>query len=207
MKPVGLPDPRTGREAVRDRAAAAGQPRRRSLQPGRLPDPDEVGRAGARAAADPRPRERRVRPLRHDPSATPTSTARRCCARPGRRRARRPVLRRADFRRRRLCRVRGLGADRRPQCRGARAGQPRVPPRTTAIGALAYYVSHANPRHYQPTNITFGIMPADRRPAPADAENARSKLAHRTRACALDDWIARPVAVDEAQIPCRRPRR
>jgi methylenetetrahydrofolate--tRNA-(uracil-5-)-methyltransferase len=38
-------------------------------------------------------------------------------------------------------------------------GQPlRVPPRTTAIGALAYYVSHANPHNYQPTNITFGIM-------------------------------------------------
>jgi methylenetetrahydrofolate--tRNA-(uracil-5-)-methyltransferase len=39
-----------------------------------------------------------------------------------------------------------------------RGEQPRVPPRTTAIGALAYYVSHANPRDYQPTNITFGIM-------------------------------------------------
>jgi methylenetetrahydrofolate--tRNA-(uracil-5-)-methyltransferase len=39
-------------------------------------------------------------------------------------------------------------------------GQPvRIPPRTTAIGALAYYVSHADPRVYQPTNITFGIMP------------------------------------------------
>ncbi len=33
-------------------------------------------------------------------------------------------------------------------------------PRTTAIGALAYYVSHANPAHYEPSNITFGIMPA-----------------------------------------------
>jgi methylenetetrahydrofolate--tRNA-(uracil-5-)-methyltransferase len=31
-------------------------------------------------------------------------------------------------------------------------------PRTTAIGALAYYVSHANPAHYEPSNITFGIM-------------------------------------------------
>jgi methylenetetrahydrofolate--tRNA-(uracil-5-)-methyltransferase len=39
-------------------------------------------------------------------------------------------------------------------------GRPiRVPPRTTAIGAMAYYVSHANPQHYQPTNITFGIIP------------------------------------------------
>ena len=51
--------------AVRRRAAAAGQPRRRSLQPGRLPDADQMGRAGARAAADSRPRAGRVRPLRH----------------------------------------------------------------------------------------------------------------------------------------------
>jgi methylenetetrahydrofolate--tRNA-(uracil-5-)-methyltransferase len=38
-------------------------------------------------------------------------------------------------------------------------GEPlSAPPRTTAIGALAYYVSHADPAHYEPTNITFGIM-------------------------------------------------
>jgi len=34
-----------------------------------------------------------------------------------------------------------------------------APPRTTAIGALGYYVSHADPAHYEPSNITFGIMP------------------------------------------------
>jgi methylenetetrahydrofolate--tRNA-(uracil-5-)-methyltransferase len=40
------------------------------------------------------------------------------------------------------------------------SGEPiSVPPRTTAIGALAYYVSHAAPRNYQPTNIAFGIIP------------------------------------------------
>jgi methylenetetrahydrofolate--tRNA-(uracil-5-)-methyltransferase len=39
-------------------------------------------------------------------------------------------------------------------------GEPvSAAPRTTAIGALAYYVSHANPAHYEPSNITFGIMP------------------------------------------------
>jgi len=37
--------------------------------------------------------------------------------------------------------------------------EPLAPPRTTAIGALGYYVSHADPAHYNPTNITFGIMP------------------------------------------------
>src|SRR6187401_1515643 len=47
----------------------------------------------------------------------------------------------------------------------ARGEEPRVPPRTTAIGALAYYVSHADPRNYQPTNITFGIMPPPDPPA------------------------------------------
>src|SRR5262245_46000903 len=43
----------------------------------------------------------------------------------------------------------------------------RVPPRTTALGALAHYVSHANAGNYQPTNITFGIIePIDDRSLP-----------------------------------------
>jgi methylenetetrahydrofolate--tRNA-(uracil-5-)-methyltransferase len=40
----------------------------------------------------------------------------------------------------------------------ARGVEPSAPPRTTAIGALGYYVAHADPRNYQPTNITFGII-------------------------------------------------
>jgi methylenetetrahydrofolate--tRNA-(uracil-5-)-methyltransferase len=70
--------------------------------------------------------------------------------------------------------------------------EPRVPPRTTAIGALAYYVSHADPRTYQPTNITFGIMP------PPEAPDGRRRLKRDERKTAtseralraLDDWIA-----------------
>jgi methylenetetrahydrofolate--tRNA-(uracil-5-)-methyltransferase len=72
-------------------------------------------------------------------------------------------------------------------------GEPVVPaPQTTAIGALAYYVSHANPAHYEPSNITFGIMP----PLPAGAPSARSKnklarkLAIADRALAdLRNWM------------------
>ena len=41
---------------------------------------------------------------------------------------------------------------------------PIAAPRTTAIGALGYYVSHADSRHYAPSNITFGIMPPLDRP-------------------------------------------
>jgi methylenetetrahydrofolate--tRNA-(uracil-5-)-methyltransferase len=53
---------------------------------------------------------------------------------------------------------------------------PSAPPRTTAIGALAFYASHANPAHYEPSNITFGIMePIDARPAPMSSESRHGK--------------------------------
>jgi len=67
-----------------------------------------------------------------------------------------------------------------------------APPRTTAIGALAYYVSHAAPRNYQPTNITFGII------APLQAAAGRRvpkkkverNIALSERALAdLDGWV------------------
>jgi methylenetetrahydrofolate--tRNA-(uracil-5-)-methyltransferase len=38
--------------------------------------------------------------------------------------------------------------------------QPSAPPRTTALGSLAYYASHADPKHYVPSNIAFGLIPA-----------------------------------------------
>ena len=39
-------------------------------------------------------------------------------------------------------------------------GEPvSAPPRTTALGALAYYASHADPKHYVPSNISFGLIP------------------------------------------------
>jgi methylenetetrahydrofolate--tRNA-(uracil-5-)-methyltransferase len=65
----------------------------------------------------------------------------------------------------------------------------RVPPRTTALGALAHYVSHANPRHYQPTNITFGIMdPIDDRALPRmRAADGRRMSRKETRKLALSE--------------------
>ena len=77
----------------------------------------------------------------------------------------------------------------------SRGETPRVPPRTTAIGALAYYVSHANPANYQPSNITFGIMPpVDLPPGPRRSKHStqkdQRKLATSERALqALDEWI------------------
>jgi methylenetetrahydrofolate--tRNA-(uracil-5-)-methyltransferase len=73
----------------------------------------------------------------------------------------------------------------------ARGDELRVPPRTTAIGALAYYVSHADRRHYQPTNITFGIMPAPDLPeGRRRLKRDERKTATAERALrALDEWM------------------
>jgi methylenetetrahydrofolate--tRNA-(uracil-5-)-methyltransferase len=62
-----------------------------------------------------------------------------------------------------------------------------TPPRTTAIGALAYYVSHADPQNYQPTNITHGIMqPLDN--PPRDKMKRKLMIAERALA-ALASWM------------------
>ncbi len=68
---------------------------------------------------------------------------------------------------------------------------PSAPPRTTAIGALGYYVSHADPRHYDPSNITFGIIaPLDEAPR----NRQERALATSARALAeLDIWTAGQV--------------
>ena len=69
----------------------------------------------------------------------------------------------------------------------AKGGRASSPPRTTAIGALAYYVSHANPAHYEPSNITFGILqPLSGAPRGKQQRN----LALSERALAdLDEWM------------------
>jgi methylenetetrahydrofolate--tRNA-(uracil-5-)-methyltransferase len=74
----------------------------------------------------------------------------------------------------------------------ARGLEPSAPPRTTAIGALGYYVSHADPRNYQPTNITFGII----EPLPnAPRHKHERNLAISERALRdLDVWLRPSVS-------------
>ncbi|MEW6322992.1 MAG: methylenetetrahydrofolate--tRNA-(uracil(54)-C(5))-methyltransferase (FADH(2)-oxidizing) TrmFO, partial [Acidobacteriota bacterium] len=68
---------------------------------------------------------------------------------------------------------------------------PAAAPRTTAIGALAHYVSHADPRHYDPTNITHGIMaPLDQ--PPRDRLARKLRLAERALAD-LEAWAGATV--------------
>jgi len=70
--------------------------------------------------------------------------------------------------------------------------EPSAPPRETAIGALGFYVSNANPKHYEPSNITFGIMPPPSTPdgrAPKRKADRKTVYAERSLA-ALDGWMA-----------------
>src|SRR6185503_14247918 len=65
--------------------------------------------------------------------------------------------------------------------------RPSAPPRSTAIGALAYYASHANPAHYEPSNITFGIMEPLVQP-PRGKMDRKLAMAHRALAD-LTAWL------------------
>jgi len=58
----------------------------------------------------------------------------------------------------------------------ARLGQGRAPvvfPPETAIGALCHYITTAEPQHFQPMNVTFGIMP----PLPQKIRDKKAKNA------------------------------
>jgi methylenetetrahydrofolate--tRNA-(uracil-5-)-methyltransferase len=57
----------------------------------------------------------------------------------------------------------------------ASGGRPQPFPRETALGSLCHYISGADPRNYQPANITFDLLPQ------LD-EATRHKLRHDKRA-------------------------
>jgi methylenetetrahydrofolate--tRNA-(uracil-5-)-methyltransferase len=40
----------------------------------------------------------------------------------------------------------------------ARGEQPNPVPRSTAMGSLVHYITHTDPRHFQPANITFDLL-------------------------------------------------
>ena len=49
----------------------------------------------------------------------------------------------------------------------ARGEEPVPVPRATALGSLVHYITHADPKDFQPANITFDLAGAARR---GDAE-------------------------------------
>ncbi len=69
-------------------------------------------------------------------------------------------------------------------------GEIEPVPRTTALGSLAFYMSHASAVNYQPTNITFGIMPELDEPTRGRRNRKQRREARSRRALdELDKWI------------------
>jgi methylenetetrahydrofolate--tRNA-(uracil-5-)-methyltransferase len=58
------------------------------------------------------------------------------------------------------------------------AGSVRPFPRETAIGSLCHYISHADPRHYQPANIAFDLFPM-LDPNPRDRKERQTAVCRR----------------------------
>ncbi|HEV2215434.1 MAG TPA: methylenetetrahydrofolate--tRNA-(uracil(54)-C(5))-methyltransferase (FADH(2)-oxidizing) TrmFO, partial [Terracidiphilus sp.] len=71
-----------------------------------------------------------------------------------------------------------------------RGEEPLPVPRATALGSLVHYITHADPRHFQPANITFDLL------EPLDDETRRrirdKKERHRLQCerslAAFDSW-------------------
>jgi methylenetetrahydrofolate--tRNA-(uracil-5-)-methyltransferase len=80
----------------------------------------------------------------------------------------------------------------------ARAEEPAVFPADTALGALGRYISSSDPRHYQPTNIAFGLLP-ELETRVKDKAKRRMAMAERALR-SLEDFGARlsPVAAGPA---------
>ena len=78
----------------------------------------------------------------------------------------------------------------------ASAAELPVPPRETAFGSLASYITHANPHNFQPANITFDLLP------PLHSK-VRDRLERHKQQCALalralEGWLERVAPVSAA---------
>jgi len=69
-----------------------------------------------------------------------------------------------------------------------------APPRASAFGSLTHYVTHANPKDFQPANITFDLLP------PLETKIRDRKERHRIQ-CQLalkhfDEWIEKHASAE-----------
>lgn len=78
--------------------------------------------------------------------------------------------------------------------------EPVVFPRETALGSLMYYITHADPDHFQPMNIAFGIMPELEGPKVKDKRLRKRTTAERALQI-LGEWA--PGALGLELLPPR----
>ncbi len=79
----------------------------------------------------------------------------------------------------------------------------RVPPPHTALGALAHYISHAESKHFQPMNITFGLLRAPEIQSIADKQRKKELLV--ANAVSAVREFAEEIEGIRRGDPCGRP--
>jgi methylenetetrahydrofolate--tRNA-(uracil-5-)-methyltransferase len=81
----------------------------------------------------------------------------------------------------------------------ARGEEPVAFPEDTALGALGRYIARSDPKHYQPTNIAFGLLPE----LPQRVrDKARKRMAMAERALgSLDTFQSRLGSLESSPAP------
>jgi methylenetetrahydrofolate--tRNA-(uracil-5-)-methyltransferase len=73
--------------------------------------------------------------------------------------------------------------------RRAQGGEAPLPPPTTALGALLRHLRESDPRHFQPSNVNFGLFPPLTGPQRGPRRARHERLALRALAD-LEPWLA-----------------
>jgi methylenetetrahydrofolate--tRNA-(uracil-5-)-methyltransferase len=68
----------------------------------------------------------------------------------------------------------------------AAGGQPLLPPPTTALGALSHHITNADVKHFQPMNVNYGLFPEI--PGRVKKKERRGRLAERALT-ELAEWL------------------
>jgi methylenetetrahydrofolate--tRNA-(uracil-5-)-methyltransferase len=75
---------------------------------------------------------------------------------------------------------------------------PIAPPRPTALGSLIHYITHADPKKFQPANITFDLLPPLKKKI-RDRQQ-RHKMQCELALCELDHWLRRTQSPEGAEV-------
>lgn len=81
--------------------------------------------------------------------------------------------------------------------RRALGQEPLAFPRETAIGSLMHYITHADPEHFQPMNIAFGLMPPLEGPTVKD-RRARKRMISERALEVLASWAPAALGLPAA---------
>ena len=76
--------------------------------------------------------------------------------------------------------------------------KPVPPPRATALGSLAYYVSHAEPDRFQPANISFDLLPRLEKPVRDRQQRHKGQCDLALRE--LQNWLAQVNFVKHTEL-------